>query len=101
MAPIAVISSSWAGRSSLALTALASLVSLTSISPRTRAKTSFSMSVSSSVMVAIMKTALAVWEVSMLRKAARSSMVEALGVATFSRAWGSALRAAGFLKRAI
>ena len=60
------------------------------------------MSVSSSEMVAIMKTALAVWAVWMLRKGGEVFYGGGgWGVATFSNALGSALTATGFLKRAI
>jgi hypothetical protein len=80
-APVALILSSVAGRRSRALIALASFVSLTSMSPRTTAKINFC---SSPARVAMRNTALAVREAGTFRKAASSSILLAPGVATFS-----------------
>ena len=83
-APIRRISSSVAGRSSLALTALLSLVSFTSISPRTVVKINPSRAPFSVGKTPMKKTALAVFAAGILRKAASSSMEVVPGVATCS-----------------
>ncbi len=87
-APNPSISSSCAGRSSLACSAFASLYSFRFISPRKSAMTGFCTSCAPSARVATMSTALAVREVGMERKPDTSSIVCAPGVNTFSSASG-------------
>ena len=81
--------------------ALASLVSLTSISPRITASTNFSTASSPSTSVATMKTALAVLRRGRSSSWASASIVGVSGVAIRSIPAASSRPAASFLKRAI
>ena len=99
--PHAVISSSCAGRIELALAALESLLSSTSISPLMIAtiSLSFSSPVLSLIKVPTINTALAVCLASIFNRAVKSSIVFAPGVTIFSRGFSSSLKYS-FLKDA-
>ena len=102
-APAAAISSSWAGLRDRAPAALASLISLTSRSPRITARTRRSPDsppASAALKRPIRKTAFAVRLSGTSRKAASSAIVAAPGVATFSRGAGSSAAASALAKRA-
>jgi len=98
-APAFRIASSSAGRSQEAPTAFASLVSLTSMSPRTIASTSSSRAPPSSP--AVRNTAFAVRAAGISRNALSSSIVRAPGVSTRSSGNGASGAAGVLPKRAI